>query len=171
MPAARGVPKVEVTFDVDTNGILSVTAKDTATGKDQKITITASSGLSEAEIAKLVKEAAEHASEDKVRREQVERRNKLDNLCYSLEKSLHAADGKMQPADKSSLQALIKDGRDAVEQQNDDAIKTVTARLEIRAQEVASAMAGGASDSAAKPEPPRKDDVIDAEFEEAPPNP
>jgi molecular chaperone DnaK len=82
LSAPRGVPKIEVTFDVDANGILSVSAKDTATGKDQKITITASSGLSETEIQKMVKEAAEHEAEDKLQRARVERRNKVDNLCY-----------------------------------------------------------------------------------------
>src|SRR4029078_7309834 len=89
LPAPRGVPKVEVTFDIDANGILSVHAKDTATGKDQKITITANSGLNEADIQKMVKEAAEDEAEDKERREQIERRNKLDNLCYTLEKTIN----------------------------------------------------------------------------------
>jgi hypothetical protein len=87
MPAPRGVPKVEVTFDIDANGILSVHAKDTATGKDQKITITANSGLSDNDIQRMVKEASEHEAEDKKRREEIERRNKLDNLCYTLEKT------------------------------------------------------------------------------------
>ena len=88
MAAPRGVPKVEVTFDIDANGILYVSAKDTATGKDQKITITANSGLNEAEIQKMVYDAAAHEREDKERKEQIERRNKLDNLCYTLEKTL-----------------------------------------------------------------------------------
>src|SRR6266540_4052721 len=85
MPAPRGVPKIEVTFDIDANGILSVHAKDTATGKDQRITITANSGLTDEQIKNMVKEASEHEAEDKERREQIERRNKLDNLCYTLE--------------------------------------------------------------------------------------
>src|SRR5579863_2697978 len=88
MPAPRGVPKVEVTFDIDANGILSVHAKDMATGKDQKITITSNSGLNDSDIQKMVKEAQEHEAEDKERREQIERRNKLDNLCYTLEKTI-----------------------------------------------------------------------------------
>src|SRR5271156_3970950 len=88
MPAPRGVPKVEVAFDIDANGILSVHAKDTATGKDQKITITANSGLNEADIQKMVREASEHEKEDKERRVQIERRNKLDNLCYTIEKTI-----------------------------------------------------------------------------------
>src|SRR4030088_1393277 len=88
MPAPRGVPKIEVTFDIDANGILSVHATDTATGKDQRITITASGGLKEDEIQRMVKDAEEPEAEDKTRREESERRNKLDNLCYTLEKTL-----------------------------------------------------------------------------------
>ncbi len=87
-PAPRGVPKVEVTFDIDANGILSVAAKDMATGKDQRITITATSGITDDDIDRMVKEAAEHEAEDKRRREEIERRNKLDNLCYTLEKQI-----------------------------------------------------------------------------------
>ncbi len=87
-PAPRGVPKVEVTFDIDANGILSVAAKDMATGKDQRITITASSGLSSNDVDRMVKDASEHEAEDRRRREEVERRNKLDNLCYTLERQI-----------------------------------------------------------------------------------
>src|SRR4029079_19351063 len=124
LPAPRGVPKVEVTFDVDANGILSVNAKDTATGKDQKITITASSGLTESEIQKMVKEASAHEAEDKARREQVERRNKLDNLCYTLDKTLQEGKDKLAPADIASLESLVKDGREAVELQDDARIRS-----------------------------------------------
>src|SRR6204780_198450 len=115
MPAPRGVPKVEVTFDIDANGILSVHAKDTATGKDQKITITANSGLNEQQIQQMVRDAQEHEREDKERREQIERRNKLDNLCYTLEKTLHDNKDKIQGTDLATLEGLIKEGRDAVE--------------------------------------------------------
>ena len=177
LPAPRGVPKVEVTFDVDANGILSVTAKDTATGKDQKITITASSGLSESEIQKMVKEASEHEADDKVRREQVERRNKLDNLCYTMEKTLRDRGDKLQAADVSSLESLIKEGREAVEKQDDDLIKSVSERLESEAHRVASLMYQGAAstppvdDAAPRPSgtsgKSANKDVIDAEFEDA----
>jgi molecular chaperone DnaK len=177
LPAPRGVPKVEVTFDVDANGILSVTAKDTATGKDQKITITASSGLNEAEIQKMVKEASEHEADDKVRREQVERRNKLDNLCYSMEKTLRDNSDKLQAADMSSLEGLVKEGRDAVEKQDDDATKSVSERLEKEAHRVASTMyqssAGAPSVDDVAPAATgtsgkgAKKDVVDAEFEDA----
>jgi molecular chaperone DnaK len=172
-PAPRGVPKVEVTFDVDANGILSVTAKDTATGKDQKITITASSGLSEAEIRKMVSEAADHEAEDKVRREQVERRNKLDSLCYTTEKTLQESKSKLAAADVSSLESLIKEGRDAVEKQDDGIIGSVSERLEKEAHRVASAMHQGANEPTA-PEPAGgsrekagKPDIVDGEFEES----
>jgi molecular chaperone DnaK len=144
MPAPRGVPKVEVTFDIDANGILSVHAKDTATGKDQKITITANSGLNEAEIQKMVKEAAEHEADDKVRREQIERRNKLDNLCYTLEKTLSENKDKIQAADMATLEGLIKEGREAVEKQDDDKVKDVSERLEKEAHRLAGQMYGAA---------------------------
>ncbi len=180
MPAPRGVPKVEVAFDIDANGILSVHAKDTATGKDQKITITANSGLNEGEIEKMVKDAAEHEKEDKERREQVERRNKLDNLCYTLEKTLTEHKDKLQAADVTNLEALIKEGREAVEKQDDDKVKSVSERLEKEAHRMASVMygaqggppsggapGGDAPSDEAKPDEKKKDgQVIDAEFEE-----
>src|SRR6185369_3886522 len=100
-------------------------AKDTATGKDQKITITANSGLNEKDIEKMVREAAEHEAEDKERREQIERRNKLDNMCYSLEKTISENKEKLQAADISTLESLIKDGRSAVEKQDDGQVKDV----------------------------------------------
>ena len=176
MPAQRGVPKIEVMFDVDANGILSVTAKDTATGKDQKITITASSGLSEAEIQKMVKEASDNEADDKVRREQVERRNKLDNLCYTFEKTLHENKDKLQAADVTSLESLIQEGRQAVEKQDDGLIASVTDRLEKEAHRVTSAMYQGAdatsSENSSEPKPGAatgdrgRKDVVDAEFED-----
>ncbi len=185
MPAPRGVPKVEVTFDIDANGILSVHAKDTATGKDQKITITANSGLNEAEIARMVKEAQEHEQEDKERREQVERRNKLDNLCYQLEKTLSESKDKIPSEDVLSLESLIKEGHEAVEKQDDAKVQDVLARLEKEAHRLASVMygasgpggganggpgdhpGGGPTDGAAAPPGgDKKGGVIDAEFEE-----
>src|SRR5207245_2656570 len=87
-PAPRGVPQIEVTFDIDANGILNVAAKDMATGKDQKITITSSSGLSKQEVERLAKEAEAHAAEDKARREQIEAKNQLDSMVYNVEKML-----------------------------------------------------------------------------------
>jgi molecular chaperone DnaK len=175
-PAPRGIPKVEVTFDIDANGILSVTAKDTATGKDQKITITANSGLEEGEIDRMVKEAAEHEEEDKRRREEVERRNKLDNLCYTLEKQIAENKEKLEGTDLGSIEALIKEGREAVERQDDAKVKDVSERLEKEAHQLATKLyesgagAPGAGDGDASgpppPDPKGKGEVIDAEFEE-----
>jgi molecular chaperone DnaK len=187
LPAPRGVPKVEVTFDIDANGILSVHAKDTATGKDQKITITANSGLSESEIQKMVKDAEAHEREDKERRDQIERRNKLDNMCYQLEKTLSENKEKIQGSELSSLEALIKEGREAVEKQDDAKVQDVTARLEKEAHRLASVMynANGPQGGPGAGGPPGGDGapggdaggkkggkdggVIDAEFEESPP--
>jgi molecular chaperone DnaK len=175
MAAPRGVPKIEVTFDIDANGILSVSAKDTATGKDQKITITANSGLNEAEIQKMVRDAAEHEAEDKKRREAVERRNKLDSMVYQLEKSLTENKDKIPAGEIAGFEALVKEGREAVEKQDDDAITAALDKLEKESHRVAQMMynagngqpgadagaAGGAAPGADK-----KDGVIDAEFEE-----
>jgi molecular chaperone DnaK len=186
MPAPRGVPKIEVTFDIDANGILSVHAKDTATGKDQRITITANSGLSEDQIKNMVKEAAEHEAEDKERREQIERRNKLDNLCYTLEKTITENREKIPASDISTLEGLIKDARSAIEKQDDESVKAATDKLEKEAHRIAAVMyqsAGPGGPAAGGPQPPaeggpgdgtggpekpaeKKGGVIDAEFEE-----
>jgi molecular chaperone DnaK len=187
-PAPRGIPKVEVTFDIDANGILSVTAKDLATGKDQRITITANSGLQEGEIDRMVKEAQEHETEDKKRREEVERRNKLDNLCYQLEKQISENKEKLSGIDLGSVESLIKEGREALEKQDDAKVSSVLENLEREAHAMATKMyesAGGPpggvppGDNGATPPgtgggAPQADgapgkkrgDVIDAEFEE-----
>src|ERR1700744_3520041 len=96
MPAPRGVPQIEVTFDIDANGILNVTAKDNATGKDTRITITSSSGLSKDEVEKMAKEAEAHSAEDKEKREEIEARNQLDSLVYNIEKMLKDNADKIQ---------------------------------------------------------------------------
>jgi molecular chaperone DnaK len=181
-PAPRGIPKIEVTFDIDANGILSVAAKDTATGKDQRITITANSGLQDGEIDRMVKEAQEHEEEDKRRREEVDRRNKLDNLCYQLEKQITENKDKLAGVDVASVEAMVKEGREAVEKQDDDKVKDVLERLEKEAHNLATKMyeqagpppgAGGpppgaGGDAASGGGGPKKKggDVIDAEFEE-----
>ncbi|HRG96856.1 MAG TPA: molecular chaperone DnaK [Polyangiaceae bacterium] len=178
MPAPRGMPKVEVTFDIDANGILSVHARDQATGKDQKITITANSGITEADIQRMVKEAGEHEAEDKLRREQVERRNKLDNLCYTMEKTISENREKLVDSDITTLEGLIKEGRAAIEKQEDDKISDVLDRLEKEAHRLAGNMYGaqGAGIDPNGAPPPggpgaapggKKDGVIDAEFEES----
>jgi molecular chaperone DnaK len=177
IPAApRGVPKVEVTFDVDVNGILLVTAKDTATGKDQKITITASSGLSEAEIQKMVKDASAHEADDKDRREQVDRRNKLDGLCYTVEKLLQDHKSTLAAADSTSLGELLHAAQAAVTAQDDKLVTSVMSRLRaeherVAAAQMASAQAPPGPDDASAEQPKgqrdRKDNVVDAEFEES----
>ncbi|HVY49225.1 MAG TPA: molecular chaperone DnaK [Minicystis sp.] len=182
MPAPRGVPKIEVTFDIDANGILSVHAKDMATGKDQRITITASGGLKEEDIQKMVNEAQAHEAEDKQKREQVERRNKLDNLCYTLEKTISENKDKLPEGDVSALSGIIAEGRSAIEKQDDAGVTSALERLEKEAHRIASVMyekagppAGGpppGGDGASPPEGSApggkpKDGVIDAEFEES----
>jgi molecular chaperone DnaK len=183
-PAPRGIPKIEVTFDIDANGILSVAAKDTATGKDQRITITANSGLQEGEIDRMVKEAQEHEEEDKRRREEVDRRNKLDNLCYQLEKQISENKEKLAGVDVGSVEALVKEGREAVEKQDDAKVASVLERLEKEAHAIATKLyeqaapppgpggpgggppPGAGGDGGNGPSSKKKGDVIDAEFEE-----
>ncbi|HSC86015.1 MAG TPA: molecular chaperone DnaK, partial [Polyangiaceae bacterium] len=171
--APRGVPKVEVTFDIDANGILHVTAKDQASGKDQKITITASSGISESDIDRMVKDAEAHEAEDKKRREEVERRNKLDNLCYSLEKQIAENKDKLDAAEVREFEELIKDGRDAVERQNDEKITSISEKLEKKAHDMAQKLYQSAGATGPGPAPgaapsgAKDGDVIDAEFEES----
>jgi len=181
MPAPRGVPKVEVTFDIDANGILSVHAKDTATGKDQKITITANSGLKEDEINRMVKDAEANEAEDKKKREEIERRNKLDNLCYTLEKTLTDNKDKISETDQKALRDLVDESKKAIEKQDDAEVTVMLEKLEKEAHRIAAAIygqaggpggpgdggdAGGAA-GGSEDKPKGKDGVIDAEFEEA----
>jgi molecular chaperone DnaK len=178
MPAPRGIPKIKVIFDIDANGILSVTAKDEATGKDQKVTITSNSGLSDDEIDKMVKDAASHEEEDRKRREQVEARNKADQLAYGVEKALAEVKDKL-PADKvAEVEGKVKSLREAIEANDAKAMASQSEALEAAMKEIAevayaaaasapegetSGAAGGAgADEAGKGD----DDVIDAEFEE-----
>ena len=181
MPAPRGVPKIKVTFDIDANGILSVMAKDEATGKDQKITITSNSGLADDEIDRMVHDAQAHEADDQRRREAIEARNRADQLCYQVEKSLGDVKDKL-PADKiADVESKVKSLREAIDKQDNDAIKSGTAALEVAMKgvaEAAYAQAGaapggnGASGGASAGGAPAggassDDDVIDAEFEEA----
>jgi molecular chaperone DnaK len=185
MAAPRGVPKIKVTFDIDANGILSVTARDEATGKDQKITITANSGLSDAEIEKMVDEAKKHEEEDKARREEVEQRNRADQLCYQVEKTLDETKDKLPAEKTASIRDQIGKLRSAIDKQDAPAIKSGTEALEKLMHEIAQAAyqaAGGPGGAAGGPaagggEPAAgpagkgekkkpADDVIDAEYEE-----
>jgi len=185
MPAPRGVPKIEVTFDIDANGILAVTAKDMATGRDQRITITANSGLSESQIQNMVQEAAAHEAEDKRRREEIDRRNRLDNMCYQLEKTLRENRDKLPSNDVATLEGIIQEGKQAVEKQDDAKVTDVLERLEKEAHRIASVLyqqaggtpggsehgapppgAAGSSDASSSGNGKKRGDVIDAEFEE-----
>src|SRR6185369_17462586 len=115
LPAPRGVPQIEVTFDIDANGILNVSAKDNATGKDAKITITSSSGLSKEEVERMAKDAEAHAAEDKEKREEIEARNSLDGLVYNIEKMLKDSGEKVQAADKSEVESALAEAKKTLE--------------------------------------------------------
>jgi len=173
-PAPRGVPQIEVTFDIDANGIVHVSAKDLATGKEQSIQITASSGLSQEEIEKLVKEAEMHAEEDKRRRELVDTRNQADALIYSTEKTLKDLGDKVDAATRSRIDAQIEKLRKAMEGDDKRAIEKEMEQLtqvshklaeemyKRTAEQQAQAGAAGGGTSEAK----KDDDVVDADFEE-----
>jgi molecular chaperone DnaK len=173
-PAPRGVPQVEVTFDIDANGILNVTAKDNATGKDQKITITSSSGLSKEEVDRMAKEADAHASEDQTKREEVEARNSLDNMVYNVEKMLKDNGDKVSGSEKSDVEAALTDAK-ATLQGTSSAAEMNAAREKVTAasHKLAEAMykansagpsAAGEAASGAPAEEKKEEGVIDAEY-------
>jgi molecular chaperone DnaK len=174
--APRGVPQVEVTFDIDANGIVNVAAKDMATAKEQKITITASSGLGQDEIDNMVKDAETHAEEDKKKREQIEIRNQADTLVYTTEKTLNEHKDKLSESDRKNLEDAIKETRDAIETDNAELIKEKMEALNKASHKLAEIMYQQASTDAqgeAQPPPPdaeskpgKEEDVVDAEFEE-----
>jgi molecular chaperone DnaK len=122
-PAPRGVPQIEVAFDIDANGILTTSAKDTATGKQQQITITASSGLSKEEVSRMVREAESHASDDARRRQEIELRNETDALVYSVERSLTEEGGKLSAEERSNIERALNDTRAALSGSDLDRIK------------------------------------------------
>ncbi|GAN99479.1 molecular chaperone DnaK [Komagataeibacter oboediens] len=172
-PAPRGVPQIEVTFDIDANGIVSVSAKDKATGKEQQIKIQASGGLSESDIEKMVKDAEANAAADKVKKEQVEARNQAEGLTHQVEKSLAEAGDKVPAADKTEAEAAIADVRKALEGTDAEALKTATDRLTQVAMKVGEAVykagqaegAAGAA-GAAPGGAPKDEKVVDADFED-----
>ncbi len=173
-PSPRGVPQIEVTFDIDANGILNVSAKDKATGKEQSIVIKASSGLSESEIDKMVRDAEAHAAEDKKFEELVAARNKADGMVHATNKTLKDAADKVQADEKSRIEAAIKEVEEALKSDDVELIdKKCEALTEVSAalaqrlySEQAQAAGEGASAGAEQSEQPSRDDVVDAEFEE-----
>ena len=168
-PAPRGMPQVEVTFDIDANGIVNVTAKDKATNKEQQIRIQASGGLSDSDIDKMVKDAEEHAAEDKIRRELVDAKNHGEAAIHAAEKSVAEFGDKVSGADKSAIEAAIAALKSAVEGDDADAIKAKTNELSQASMKLGEAMykaqQAEASGTGASEEAP-KDDVIDAEFKD-----
>src|SRR5262249_53602312 len=146
-PAPRGVPQIEVTFDIDANGIVHVAAKDRATGKENKITITSSSGLSKDDVEKAVREAQSHEAEDKQRREEIEIRNKADTLAYATEKSLKDLGDKIPASTRTDLEGKVKDVRDALAGSDVEKVKSASESLmqaSHRMAEEAYKAAGGA---------------------------
>ncbi len=180
-PAPRGVPQIEVTFDIDANGILNVTAKDKGTGKEQSISITGASTLPDNEVDRMVKEAEANASADKERREKIDRKNQADSLVYQAEKQINELGDKVSAADKTKAEGLIKDLREAVAAEDDEKIKTVMPELQQALYSIGTSVyqqAGGSPGAAPGPEggdssgnagngsSSSGDDVIDAEFSE-----
>ncbi len=179
-PAPRGVPQIEVTFDIDANGILNVTAKDTATQKDQKITITSSSGLSKEEVERMAKDADAHAAEDKAQRESIDAKNQLDSMIYQIEKMLRESGDKISGSERGDVENALADAKKAVESndkaQMDRARETLTqashklAEQMYKAAQAQTPPAGGAPGGEPAPgsdgQAGKKQDegVIDAEY-------
>ena len=170
-PAPRGVPQIEVTFDIDANGIVNVSAKDKATSKEQSIRIQASGGLSDDDIERMVKEAEEHASEDKKRREKVEARNQLEALINSTESALKDADDKVDASVKSEVETAIAAAKEKLESEETEELTAASQALAQAAMKIGEAMygsaAGGAAEEATSADASNDDEnVVDADFEE-----
>ena len=179
-PAPRGVPQIEVTFDIDANGILNVTAKDKGTGKEQSISITGASTLPDKEVDRMVKEAEENANEDKERREKIDRKNQADSLVYQADKQLKELEDKVSTDDKSKAEDLIKQLQEAIAEDNDDNIKSLTEELQQLLYSIGTSVYQQSesntdtpdSDDASNPSSEddasgTNDDVIDAAFSES----
>ena len=172
-PAPRGVPQIEVSFDIDANGIVNVSAKDLGTGQEQKITITASSNLSEEDIDKAVKEAEQYAEEDKKRKEEIEVRNNADQLVYQSEKALGELDGKIDESEKSAVQAEVDKVKEALKGSDTDVIKAATEELQKKFYEISSKLYQQQAQSGAQGAPgadagqtQNGENVYDADFTE-----
>jgi molecular chaperone DnaK len=177
--APRGLPQIEVTFDIDANGIVHVNAKDLGTNKEQSIQITASSGLSEEEINQMVKDGETHATEDKQRKEVVEARNQLDSLIYTTEKSLKDYSGELDATVKADIESALEKAKKATESQDAQTIRSAADELGRSSHKLAEAMYAKASQQQPPPPPEggganeqgsekggKKEDVVDADFEE-----
>lgn len=172
-PAPRGVPQIEVTFDIDANGIVNVSARDKGTGKEQQIRIQASGGLSDADIEKMVQDAESHAEEDKKRRESVEAKNQAESLLHTTEKSLSEHGSKLSAEDKAAIETALAETKAALEGDDAEKIKASSQKLAEASMKLGQAMYEAAqADNAAAGEPgaeaqaESKDDVVDADFEE-----
>jgi molecular chaperone DnaK len=173
-PAPRGMPQIEVKFDIDANGILNVSAKDLGTSKEQSVRIEQSSGLTETEIEKMRKDAELHAEEDKKRRQLAELRNQADSMCYQVEKLMKEHADKIKDSDKAPLEAAIKKTRDVAKTDNADAIKSAIGELEQASHALSKTLyesrqtagaAGGAGPAPGDGKRPGDEEVVDAEFE------
>ncbi len=172
-PAPRGIPQIEVTFDIDANGILNVTAKDRATGNEQKITITSSSGLGKDEVDKMARDADSHSAEDRKRKDEVEARNRADSMVYQTEKLLKEHRSKISDADAREIESALEETKRAVREGTVELINSATDRLTTASHKLAEAMyrasaeqassAGPAQEQPAEP-PKGKENVVDAEF-------
>jgi molecular chaperone DnaK len=175
-PAPRGIPQIEVTFDIDANGILNVTARDKATGKEQKVTITASTNLNKSEIERMVNEAREHEAEDRRRRELVEARNTADNLAYQTEKTLRELGDKVPTSERESIQARVNDLRQAIKGDDLERIRRLSDDLQnafhaisqqLYAQQAQSANTAGSGGNGHSSDGVSEGDVVEGEFREA----
>jgi molecular chaperone DnaK len=174
-PAPRGVPQIEVTFDIDANGILNVTAKDRATNNEQKITITSSSGLSKDEVEKMAKDAESHAADDRKQRDTIEARNRADAMVYNVEKTLKEHRDKVGEAEAKEIEDALAETKKVLNENDPAAINAATDRLTTASHKLAEAMYKASSQPGAGPAPEtdgggagpsggKKDDVVDAEF-------
>jgi molecular chaperone DnaK len=174
--APRGLPQIEVTFDIDANGIVHVSAKDLGTGKEQSIRITASSGLSKEEIDKMVRDAEAHSSEDKKKRELIEAKNHADSLVYQTEKSLKEYGDKIDAAEKQKIEEKVAELKKAMEGSDPEEMKKIGDELTQAAHKLAEAVYAQAQQAGAGAEPgaaagqgeksAKPDNVVDADFEE-----
>jgi molecular chaperone DnaK len=170
-PARRGMPQIEVTFDIDANGILNVSAKDTASGKQQQIAITASSGLSKSEVERMVREAEANASDDARRRQEIEVRNQTDALVYATERALREHGGSVSEGDRRAVEVALNDAREAVKSDDIERMRRAQESLSRASQSLAQAASRGpraeAGEGGRPPGAPQEGDVIDAEFTDA----